>query len=144
MDTQVLAPISYLAVEFPTGQVTGEGFSLVHDLASRGTIAVLDLEFIAKAPDGTVSKVPLNDIEHGSDVDISQWHGSYSGLLDQDDVDAVAAVMAPGSLAGILVYENVWATPLVEAMDRNGARLLGSGGVDPDDVVDVLDRAELT
>jgi hypothetical protein len=30
-------------------------------------------------------------------------------LLDQFDVDEVAAVIEPGSLAGILAYENQWA-----------------------------------
>ena len=140
----VLAPVSYLAVEFPGGRVTGEGFSLVRGLVSRGVIAVLDLEFVAKAADGTVAKVPLDDVDHASDVDITEWQGAYSALLDQDDVDAVAAVMEPGSLAGIIVYENVWAAPLIEAIDANGARLVGSGGVDADDLIRTLGDASLT
>jgi hypothetical protein len=139
MESDVLAPVAYLAVEFPSGRVTGEGFSLVQGLVGRGVIAVLDLEFIAKDADGTVRKVRLDDIEHGSDVDITEWQGAYSGLLDQDDVDTVAAVMQPGSLTGIIVYENVWAAPLLASMDANGARLVGSGSIDSDDLVRALD-----
>lgn len=141
MDSDVLAPVAYLAVEFPTGRVTGEGFSLVHGLVTRGVIAVLDLEFIAKDPDGSVRKVRLEDIEHGADVDITEWRGSYSGLLDQDDVATVAAVMQPGSLTGIIVYENVWATPLLSSIDAHGARLIGSGSVDADDLITSLSDA---
>jgi hypothetical protein len=141
MDSDVLAPVAYLAVEFPTGRVTGEGFSLVHDLVARGVIAVLDLEFIAKDPDGGVRTVRLEDIEHGTDVDITEWRGSYSGLLDQDDVATVAAVMQPGSLTGIIVYENVWATPLLDSIDAHGARLIGSGSVDADDLITSLSEA---
>ena len=143
MDSDVLAPVAYLAVEFPNGRVTGEGFSLVHDLALRGVIAVLDLEFIAKDPDGSVHKVHLTDLEHGADVDITQWQGFYAGLLDQDDVDAVAAVMQPGSLTGIIVYENLWAAPLLAAIDANGARLVGSGSVDADDLIQSLNDTTL-
>jgi hypothetical protein len=141
MTSDVLAPVAYLAVEFPSGRVTGEGFSLVHDLVVRGVIEVLDLEFIAKDSDGSVRKVALEDIPHGADVDITEWQGSYAALLDQDDVDAVAAVMQPGSLTGIIVYENVWAAPLLTAMDAHGARLIGSGSVDADDLIASLSDA---
>lgn len=138
MGSDVLAPVAYFAVEFPDGTVTGEGFGLVHGLVERGVIEVLDLEFIAKAADGSVAKVGLDSIDHGSDVDITQWQGACSGLLDQDDIDAVAAVMQPNSLVGIIVYENVWAAPLLEAIDTNGARLVGSGSVDADDLIRTL------
>lgn len=138
METDVLAPVAYLAVEFPEGRLTGQGFTVVGDLVARGVIAVLDLEFIGKAADGSVSKVPLDSIDHDADVDIAQWQGAYSGLLDQDDVDAIASVMEPGALVGILVYENVWATPLLAAIDAHGVRVLGSGAVDSDDLVQAL------
>jgi Family of unknown function (DUF6325) len=141
MDVDVLAPIAYLAVEFPTGRVTGEGFSLVHNLVAGGTIAVMDLEFIAKATDGSVTTVRLEEIAHDSDVDITQWQGAYSGLLDEDDVRALAAAAEPGSLIGIIVYENVWAAPLLRAIDANGARLVGAGSVDADDVITALDSS---
>ncbi len=141
MTSDVLAPVSYLAVDFPSGQVTGEGFRLVADLVARDVISVLDLEFVVKDADGTVRKVPLSDIKHGSDVDITQWQGAYSGLLDADDIAAVADVMEPGAIAGILVYENVWAAPLMAAMSAHGSRLVGSGSIDPDDLVATLDDA---
>jgi hypothetical protein len=143
MDDEVLAPVAYLAVEFPTGQVTGEGFALVHDLVARGVISVLDLEFVAKDVDGNVHKVSLDDIDHGADVDITQWQGAYAGLLDRDDVDSVAAVMQPGSLTGIIVYENVWAAPLIAAVDANGAHLVGSGSIDVDDLIQSLNDTTL-
>lgn len=142
MGSDLLAPLAYLAVEFPGGRITGEGFSLVHDLAARGIITVLDLEFIAKSADGTVSKVRLEDVQHASDVDITRWRGAYTGLLDQDDVDTVAAAIEPGSLVGILVYENAWAAPLMAAIDANGARLVGAGGIDSDELLTTLDATD--
>jgi hypothetical protein len=142
VDNDILGPIDYLAVEFPGGHVTGEGFQVLVDLVDRGIIGVLDLEFVAKAADGTVGKVALGDVEHSSDVDVTRWQGASSGLLDQADVDEVASAIEPGSLAGILVYENVWATSLLGAMDRSGVRLVGQGRIAVDDLFAALDATE--
>jgi hypothetical protein len=142
MNENILGPIDYLAVEFPGGHVTGEGFRLLLDLVDRGIIRVLDLEFVAKAADGTVRKVALGEVEHAGEVDITMWGGASSGLLDQADVDAVAAAIAPGSLAGFLVYENVWAVPLMTAIDRSGVRLVAHERIGVEDLLTALDETE--
>ena len=142
MSDQVLGPIDYLAVEWPGAHVTGEGFELLLDLVERDVVRVLDLEFIAKSSDGTVTKVALADVEHGGDVDVTIWDGASSGLLDQSDIDEVAAAIEPGSLAGILVYENLWAVPIWTALDRSAARLVGSGRISGDDLIAALDATE--
>ncbi|WP_426594187.1 DUF6325 family protein [Cellulomonas sp. McL0617] len=134
----MLGPIDFLAVEFPDGKMTGAGFRLLGELAARGTIAVLDLEFVVKSPDGTVSRVALEDVPQMVPVDVSSWAGSFSGILDESDLETVAAAIGPGSLAGILVYENAWASPIMTEIVDSGARLLGSGRVDNNDLNDAL------
>jgi hypothetical protein len=142
MDDDILGPIDYLAVEFPNGRVTGEGFKLIMGLVQRGIIRVLDLEFIARSVDGAVRKVELREIEHSADVDITVWQAAETDVLDQSDLDLVAAEIAPGSLAGILVYENVWAVPLMAAVERSPARIVGEGRIDASDLLAALDAAE--
>ena len=141
-DDEVLGPIDYLAVEFPGGRTTGEGFALIMDLVRRGVIRVLDLQFVAKAADGTLSRVELDDVKHHADVDITRWAGASSGLLDASDREAVGAHIEVGSLAGILVYENMWAVPIMAALDRSEARLVGSGRIGSDDLLAALDESE--
>ena len=138
MGDTVLGPIDYLAVEWPRRHVTGEGFRLLMDLVERGVVRVLDLLFIAKDADGKVSTVEVADVEHSDALDERLW-GLSSGLLDQSDIDEVAAAIEPGSLAGILVYENVWAVPMWTAIDRSSARLVGAGRVVADDLIAALD-----
>ncbi len=53
-----------------------------------------------------VSKVEVADVEHSDTLDERLW-GLSSGVLEQSVVDRVAATIAPASLAGILVCENV-------------------------------------
>jgi hypothetical protein len=134
----VLGPIDYLAVEWPGRQVTGEGFRLLMDLVDHDIVRVLDVLFIAKDADGDVSRVEVADVEHSDALDERLW-GLSSGLLDQSDIDQVSAAIAPGSLAGILVYENVWAVPMWTAIDRSSARLVGAGRIVADDLIAALD-----
>jgi len=134
----VLGPIDFLAVAFPNGRVTGGGFKRLMDLVERDIIRVLDLEFIARSTDGVVRKMELESIEHDSDVDVATWQAAESGLLDESDVKVIAADLAPGSAAGIVVYENMWAVPLIAAIDQSGARIIGEGRVASDDVLTAL------
>ena len=138
MGDTVLGPIDYLAVEWPDRHVTGEGFRLLMDLVDRGIVRVLDILFIGKDADGKVSTVEVADVEHSDALDERLW-GLSSGLLDQSDIDQVAAAIEPGSLAGILVYENVWAVPMWTALDRSSARLVGAGRIVADDLIAALD-----
>jgi hypothetical protein len=121
--------------------VTGEGFRLLMDLVEREIVRVLDLHFIAKDADGNVSTVDVADVEHSDALDERLW-GLSSGLLDQSDIDEVASAIEPGSLAGILVYENVWAVPMWTAIDRSSARLVGAGRVVADDLIAALDAPD--
>jgi hypothetical protein len=137
----ILGPIDYLAVEWPGGHVTGEGFRLLMDLVDREIVRVLDLLFIAKDADGKVSKVDVAEVEHSDALDTRLW-GLASGLLDQSDIDEVASAIEPGSLAGILVYENVWAVPMWTAIDRSSARLVGAGRIGADELMAALDTPD--
>jgi hypothetical protein len=139
----ILGPIGYLAVEWPDRQVTGEGFRLLMDLVDREIVRVLDIVFVAKDAEGRVSNVEVADVEHSEQLDPRFW-GLSSGLLDQSDIDQVAAQIQAGSLAGILVYENVWAVPMWTAIDRSNARLVGSGPLGAHDLIAALDASEQT
>jgi hypothetical protein len=141
MGETVLGPIDYLAVEWPERHVTGEGFRLLMDLVDRGIVRVLDILFIGKDADGNVAKIEAADVEHSDALDERLW-GLSSGLLDQSDIDQVAAAIDPGSLAGILVYENVWAVPMWTAIDRSSARLVGAGRIIADDLIAALDAPD--
>jgi hypothetical protein len=141
MGDTVLGPIDYLAVEWPERHVTGEGFRLLMDLVDREIVRVLDILFIGKDADGKVSKVEVAEVEHSDALDERLW-GLSSGLLDQSDIDQVAAEIEPGSLAGILVYENVWAVPMWTALDRSSARLVGAGRIVADDLIAALDAPD--
>lgn len=127
-------PIDYLVVEFPAGTRTGEGMPLLIDLVDRGLIRILDLVFVAKAADGTVTVLELADVDGDGELDLMVFEGVTSGLLGREDVDEAGAVLDPGATAAVLVYENVWAAPLATALRRGGAQLVAGGRIPVDEV----------
>ena len=121
-----LGPIVYLVVEFPGSGMTGEGLPILIDLVDRGIIRILDLVFLSKDLDGTVTVLELQDIDGQLETDLSVFYGASSGLLDETDIGEGAAAVEPGSSAGILIYENRWAAPFAAALRRGGAQLVAS------------------
>ena len=51
---------------------------------------------------------------------VGPFQGASAGLLDDADLTDVGAVLRPGSLAGVLVYQNTWAAPFGRALTRPG------------------------
>ena len=60
----------------------------------------------------------LADLDHDGTVDLAVFEGASSGLLDQSDFDDAASAITPGSSAGILIFENRWATGFVQALRK--------------------------
>ena len=63
-------------------------------------------------------------------------------MLDQSDFDDAAKALEPGSSAGILIFENRWATTFVEGMRQGGAELVAAGYIPLADVAASLDATE--
>lgn len=141
-ETQEVGPIDYLVVEFPGNRMTGEGFPLLVDLVDRGLIRILDLMFVKKDDDGSVTGMEIADLTGDGALDLAVFEGASSGLLGQDDIEEAAIALEPGSSAGILVYENLWAAPFATALRRGGARMVASGRIPVSAVLDALDAAE--
>ena len=141
-DLEQMGPIDYLVVEFPGSRMTGEGLPLLIDLVDRGIIRILDFVFVKKELDGSMRGVAIADLDHDGSLDLAVFEGASSGLVDQDDIDDAGGVLEPGSSAGILVYENVWAAPLATALRRGGAQLVAGGRIPVQAVLAALDAAE--
>ncbi|MEV6575875.1 DUF6325 family protein [Streptomyces sp. NPDC051577] len=135
-----MGPVDYLVIEFPGNRMTGEGFPLLVDLVDRGVIRILDLVFVRKDADGSVTAVELRDL--GDEVDLSVFEGASSGLLDQGDIDDAGIALEPGNSAGIIVYENTWAAPFARAMRRAGAQLVAAGRIPVQSLLATLDAME--
>ena len=124
-----LGPVDYLIVEFPAGaqNFTGEGAVELIRLHDAGIIRIMDILILQKAQDGTVMAQELGDLEQLSEL--ARIETELVQTLAEDDVEHLAAAMDPGSVAGVLVYENLWAAPFASAMRRAGGQLIANGRI---------------
>jgi hypothetical protein len=136
-----MGPIDYVIVEWPGRQPNGEAAPHLIDLVERGLIRILDLTFIAKADDGSVTRLEIADL--GDEVAaFAEFEGASSGLLSDEDTSEAANALEPGTSAALLVYENSWAAPFASAVRRSGGELVASGRIPAQDLIDALDAAE--
>jgi uncharacterized membrane protein len=137
-----MGPIDYIVVEFPGNRMTGEAFPILVDLVDRGLIRILDLVFVRKDTDGSVVGLELKDFDGDGELDLAVFEGASSGLLSDDDIQEAGEVLQPGSSAGILVFENLWAAPFAAAVRRSGGQLVASGRIPVQAVLAALDAVE--
>jgi uncharacterized protein DUF6325 len=124
-----LGPVDYLVVEFPPGaqNFTGEMAAELVRLSDAGTIRVLDLLILQKAADGSIDAYEIDETEAAGEIRALETH--VSEILAADDVEHLAAAMEPGSVAGVLVWENTWAAPFASAARRSGGQLIATGRI---------------
>ena len=141
-DVEGMGPIDYLIVEFPGSHMTGKGFPLLADLVERGIIRIIDLIFVKKEMDGSIVGLTIADLDKDGKLDLAVFEGASSGLLGPTEMDEAGGTLEPGSSAGILVYENLWAAPFATELRRSGAEVVASGRIPASDVIAALDMAE--
>lgn len=129
MPDEHLGPIDYVVVEFTDANNVRAGFNQLLKLVDQQLIRVLDLEFIHSI-DGVASLIEAGRVSK----DFAQFEGASSGLLDRHDLNTVAAELAPGAMAAVLVYEDLAVLPVLNAWENNGARIVSEGPVDLDDL----------
>ena len=124
-----LGPVDYLVVEFPAGaqNFDGEMAAELVRLSDAGTIRVLDLLILQKAADGSVDAYEIDETDAVDEIRALETH--VSEILAADDVLNLAAAMEPGSVAGVLVWENTWAAPFASAARRAGGQLIATGRI---------------
>ena len=124
-----LGPVDYVVVEFPAGakNFTGEMAAELLKLVDAGTIRVIDVLILDKNDDGSVDATELSDIEELGEMQAIE--AELAELLAAEDVDHLAAPMEPGSTAGVLIFENLWAAPFASAARRSGGQLIANGRI---------------
>ena len=137
-----MGPVDYIVLEWPgESPVTGEVMPLLADLANRDIIRILDIAFIVKDPDGSVTTIDAAQFSRAVGG-FAGLEGAASGLLDQDDLEEAANAVEPGTVAGVLLWENRWAAPVAVALRRSGGQLVASGRIPIQAILASLDAAE--
>jgi hypothetical protein len=92
-----------------------------------GLIRVVDALILIKGDDGSIDVTELSDLDDLGELEALE--SQLAELLAEDDIVHLAAAMDPGSVAGVLIWENLWAAPFGAAARRAGGQLIASGRI---------------
>jgi len=139
-----LGPVDYLVVEFPAGasNFTGEMAAELLALVDRGLIRVIDVLILIKDTDGEVEAMELSDA--GELGELKALETELAELLAAEDVAHLAAAMEPGSTAGVLIWENLWAAPFASSARRAGGQLIANGRIPIQAIIASIEADEST
>lgn len=120
-----LGPIEMLMIRFPGSQFTGDLIPAMSELVESGTVHIVDLLFMTKDEQGTVRVFELTDLAPDLLGRFEPLANDITPLLNEDDAHELAASLENGSSAGIMMFENTWATRFAQAVrDAKGEVLL--------------------
>jgi hypothetical protein len=113
-----------MIVAFPGNDFRGEIAPALADLVEKGTIRIIDLAFVAKDAEGDTRAFELTDIDPEVRKGFENLGVSVEGLFNDEDLQAAAEELEPNSSAALLVWENVWAREVAQALRNAGGILL--------------------
>jgi len=129
-----IGPVDYAIIAFPGNQFKGDVAPALADLVEAGTIRIIDITFVGKDEDGTVVAAELTELDPEVQAGLENLGVEVGGLFNEDDLQAVAEDLEPNSSAALIVWENVWARQVAQALRDAGGELVEFARL-PHDVV---------
>jgi uncharacterized membrane protein len=126
-----LGPVELLFVQFPGNQFTGEIAPALADLVESGTVAIIDLVFVAKDADGNTVGFELEQVGDESRAFFEPLVDDLESLISDEDVEDLSEALEPNSSAAIMLFEHRWAIPFRDAIANSGGELVARLPIPP-------------
>ena len=116
--------VQYLVVAFPENRFSGKIAPAIAELVEAGTIRVIDLAFVMKDENGDIAALEYSDLAPEIAAAFASVGGAEGGLFNEDDLTAAGEELEPNSSAALLVWENLWAEKVADAIRDAGGVML--------------------
>jgi hypothetical protein len=117
-------PVHYLIVAFPENRFSGQIVPAIAELVDNGTIRLIDLAFVLKDADGDIATMEYADLAPEVAEAFERFRDTEGGLFNEEDLLAAAEELEPNSSAALLVWENLWAAKVADAIRDAGGVML--------------------
>lgn len=135
-----LAPVEYVVIDFPGNRFTGDIVPALVELVESRTVRILDLVFVKKDEDGTVTSFEFDQLDELGDF--ASIDGDAGDVLSEDDVLELADSIPECSSALLIVWEDLWAAKLGRAVRDAGGELIDGGRIPRHVVADIFTDPE--
>src|SRR5262245_52997818 len=119
-----IGPVDYAIVGFPGNRFTGDIAPALGELVDAGTIRIIDIAFVGKDDGDTAVAMEMTELDPEVQSALDKLGVEVGGLFNEDDLMDAAEDLPPNSSAVLLVWENVWARKVAQAMRDAGGELL--------------------
>lgn len=119
-----IGPVDYAVIAFPGNEFKGEIAPALSDLIDSGTIRLIDAAFVSKDENGDVFAFEISELAPDVQEALDALHIEVNGLFNDAELLSLAAGLDTNSSAAVLVWENVWARKIAQAMRDAGGVLL--------------------
>lgn len=121
-----IGPVEYVIVGFPGNEFNGQIAPALAKLIEQRLVRVLDLVFIAKDADGSLTTFEFDQLDELAPF---AGLGEARGLVNGEDILHAAEALEPNSSAALLVWEDLWARDFAEAVRESNGVVLEGGRV---------------
>ena len=119
-----IGPVDYAIVAFPGNRFRGEIAPAIADLVDDGTIRIIDIAFVGKDDDGNTVAMELTELDPDVQQGLEKLGIEVGGLFPEEDLVDIAESLEPNTSAALLLWENVWARNVAQAMRDAGGVLV--------------------
>jgi hypothetical protein len=119
-----IGPVDYAIVGFPGNKFRGEIGPALAELVENDTIRIIDIAFAGKDSNGDVAAMELTELDPDVQASLESAGIEIQGLLSDDDIREAAEGLDPDTSIALIVWENVWARKVTQAIrDAGGVAL---------------------
>ena len=104
-----IGPVEYAVIAFPGNRFNGDVVPALSELVENGTVHIIDLVFIHKDQDGTLTIGELEELDAELGAVFAELEGEIDDLLNEEDLQGISTLLPPNSSAAVIVWENLWA-----------------------------------
>ena len=159
-----MGPIQMTSFAFPGNRFRGEILPELEKLKKAGIVRIVDLLLVRKDELGNVMVTTASDLDWQEAVSFGSYVGALAGyaaagpagidkgamagaaeladghLFDEGDVFRVTQALPKNMSAVLVLFEHLWAKPMLDAVDRAGGVELTNDWIRPEEVVSVVHR----
>jgi len=161
-----MGPLQMLVVGFDGSHFKGEIAPELSRLKREGIVRIVDLLLVRKEQGGTISVLTSSDLDWEEAVEFGEYAGALAGVLaeggsggargsiagaaelmdghlfDEDNEFELERGLPEGWSAALVLFEHLWAEPLLNAVWRAGGLQLANEWVTPEQLIEVPAPAE--
>jgi uncharacterized membrane protein len=119
-----IGPVDYAIIAFPGNKFRGEIAPAIANLVDDGTIRIIDIAFVGKDADGSTLAMELTELDPDVQEGLDKLGIEVGGLFPEEDLIDIAESLEPNTSAALLLWENVWARNVAQAMRDAGGVLV--------------------